>query len=559
MKYGSLSQSNINSTVNTYFKVASGDTATRPTDPEDGMIRYNIDHEVANVGTNSGKGRFEVYYRGGWTPLISLIDFASPADLYSTGNVTLKVLADMIRDFFVQGMGLIEVNQSSTWKGVGDPAAAKAGNHSFMPVGNTNAPWGIPNQKPMCINTDDYPGNTGAASHHTSRAVQQIQPIYKPVVGDGMIYDIDLTDGGAGYDQNNPPSVVIETGGGEGARIKLEVDKDSISGTYGQIINAVVTETGEGYHPSFTKTYLKGGGGQHGELSLTIDARGRITGVTIDNPGEHYETPPTVSIADGGTRAYAEIASSDISGGVIQKITIISKGIDYIINDPARFPQIKIISSAGGGAVATPLLGDGKIIDVEVLRGGSGFKVAPSVVIHGNGTGAQYIVAANNFENGVVTGTTMQDMGSGYTTATATIASTTTPPTTQATSNSYAMYSGRTTSVIFEFDLDLFVGCGVPEDKCKDYNIGLFNSLYKVITRYGHLNNSNYGRDYLQTVKMVPKWDVNAADPYTEKDGSGDRTYGVYACKVFLQGVRPYYSASCGAVWFGSLTKWRNF
>ena len=115
MKYGALSQSNINSTSDTYFKVASGDTSNRPTVPKDGMVRYNSDHEVTNVGTNSGFGRFEVYYKSQWTPLISLIDFASPGDIYSTGNVTLKVLADMIRDFFVQGMGLIEVNQGSQW------------------------------------------------------------------------------------------------------------------------------------------------------------------------------------------------------------------------------------------------------------------------------------------------------------------------------------------------------------------------------------------------------------------------------------------------------------
>lgn len=567
MKYGSLSQANIDSTVNTYFRVASGDTSERPTQPEDGMIRYNIDHEVTNVGTNSGKGRFEVYHRGGWTPLISLIDFASPKDLFSTGNVTLKVLADMIRDFFVQGMGLIEVNQSSTW-GVGayvsaDPATAKSSGKSYMPEAQSASPGAIVNEVPPCIDASPYPGNTTPATnkHWTSRTVQQIQPIFKPIIGDGMIYEIQVTNGGNGYDSNNPPTVIIETGGGEGARVKVEVDKDTISPTYGQITNAIVTETGSGYHPTYTKAYLKGGGGRNAELTLNIDAKGRVVGVNIVSPGELYEAPPSVSLADGGTRAYAEIAGSDIQGGIIQKITVLSRGIDYVAADPIRKPTVKIVSSTGGGAVAEALIGDGKIIDIEVLRGGSGFFATasdpagntPSIVLSGNGTGADYRITANDNDGGVIVSTTRASYGSGYTVANAYILPT------QTNSNSYVMYSGRVVSVIYEFDLDVFKGCGVPEDKCKDYKIGLFNSLYKAITRYGHLANGNYGRDYLQTVKMVPKWDVTAADQYSEVDSNGNRTYGVYSCKVFLQGVREYYSAACGAVWFGSLTKWRNF
>ena len=262
-----------------------------------------------------------------------------------------------------------------------------------------------------------------------------------------------------------------------------------------------------------------------------------------------YEEQPTVSLSDGGTRGYAEIAAGDIIGGQIKTVTIVSRGIDYISNDPARKPVVEIISSTGSGAIAEIELGDGKVIDVEVLRGGSGYLTTapPSVIIAGDGTGAVYTITGNQIDGGAVTSTSQQSPGSGYSFATATVTST------QTTSNSYIRYTSGQVSVLYEFDLDLMAGCGVPDSKKGDYKIGLFNSLYKAVTRYGHLNVGAYNRDYLQTVKMVPKWDVAAADPYSDAD------YGKYECKIFLCGVRHYYAAACGAAWFGSLTKWRNF
>jgi len=504
MKYGALSQSNVNSTSDTYFKVASGDTTGRPTVPRDGMVRYNSDHEVTNVGTNSGFGRFEVYYKSQWTPLISLIDFASPGDIYSTGNVTLKVLADMIRDFFVQGMGLIEVNQSTQWGGAtgtsnSDMATAKLNSIAWLPEANRTAPAGVPSAKPLYIDDSAYPGNTGIGSYHTNKVVQQMQPIFNPIVGDGMIYEIEVTDEGNGYSTATPPIVKINTGGGEGARISLEVEKDSLHADYGKIVSATVDKPGSGYHSSYTKVYLKGGGGKDGAITLNINA-GEITSVTIVNPGELYQVPPTVSVADGGTRAYAEVKDVDIVGGKVKVVTVVSRGVDYTAS-ASRVPVVEIVSSIGSGATAIAKLGTGKVIDVEVLRGGAGYPFPPGaanpeLIITGDGSGADYRIDASDIEGGAVISTTRYDYGTGYTPAT-TVAAIKPEHT---SSNAYVQYSHhkQVSSVLYEFDVNIFIGCGVPTSKKGDYKISLFNSLYKAITRYGHLNNSGYGNDYLQ-------------------------------------------------------------
>jgi hypothetical protein len=361
-----------------------------------------------------------------------------------------------------------------------------------------------------------------------------------------MVYQITIPagGGGGGYDAADPPAVVISTGGGEGARVTLLVDKVVGSPTEGQIISGSVRSNGSGYHPSYTKTYLKGGGGKDGEVGLNVDSAGRVVGVSILNPGSQYAAAPTISIADGGTRAYAEPV---IVAGKIDSVNVLSNGIDYIGYDPVRAPTVEFVGNTGAGATADVELGDGKVISVEVLRGGSGYDTTspPPIALSGDGTGASFVVTGAQVDGGAVTGTTMVNNGSGYTIATASV------PPAHTNSNAYIRY-GKGAAVRYYFEIDIFTACGVPIGKKKDYKIGLFNSLYKAITRYGHMGNSSYALDYMQAVKMVPKWVRGPG----EEDLSD---YGIYSCSVRLEGVKAYYSAACGAAWFGSLTKFRNF
>ena len=93
---------------------------------------------------------------------------------------------------------------------------------------------------------------------------------------------------------------------------------------------------------------------------------GKITGVSVTNPGSGYVTPPTVTF------------------------------------------------SAGSGAVVTPTAGDGKVTFVRVLSGGSGYVTAPQVVFDNAGTGGSGVVATAQLTAGVVTGITISNGGSNY-------------------------------------------------------------------------------------------------------------------------------------------------
>ena len=93
---------------------------------------------------------------------------------------------------------------------------------------------------------------------------------------------------------------------------------------------------------------------------------GKITGVTVTNPGSGYVSPPAVTF------------------------------------------------SAGSGAVVTPTAGDGKVTFVKVLSGGSGYVTAPQVVFDNAGTGGSGVVATAQVSAGKVTGITISNGGVNY-------------------------------------------------------------------------------------------------------------------------------------------------
>lgn len=561
MKYGALSQGDVEIDGKSFFLVASGITSERPAKPEEGMIRYNTELEAANVGDFSGFGRFESYLDGKWTPLVSMVDFVDPADLFSTENVTLRVLADMIRDFFVQGMGMIEVNQNNIW-GFGatsDYDDAISDNLFFDPMaatGATDAPAGTPmymysdgSLSNGWKTTNSNPSSTGlqAGGMLRNRLVQQIFPIFKPVVGTGMLYEVNLTSGGSGY--TKAPKVVIDTGGGEGAVGVVEVDLDATSGTYGEIIGAGIVEQGDGYRSGgYVKAYLKGGGGEGAVLQPDV-VGGKVVGLTILNPGKNYTSHPAVSFADGGARGFI---SAEVSNGSVTNLTILSRGLDYV-DIPGYQPTIKFVSDEAGVTPATAevTLGTGKIIDVEVMRGGSGYASPPAVIVNGNCAKRALVqIQSNQVEDGTITGIDIIDSGSQYDPADPTLSVTIVPSDT--TTNSVQIASTNAVDFVFDFNFDIFKACGVPGSQKSNYKLGLFTSVYKVLPHYGH---DGYGQQFYQSVSLIPKWDATLS----LEDQTQQADYGKYTGNMTLQGQRAYYMQSIGALFFANLTKFQGF
>jgi len=560
MKYGVLNQGNVESDGDLFFQLAAGDESERPDIPTNGMLRYNTELEAANVGDFSGFGRYEAYIDGQWTPLVSMVDFVNPEDLYGSGNVTLKVLADMIRDFFVQGMGMIELNQNQIWQAGSsfgttpllsdaiDPANKKF----FDPMTATGSP-GVKVQTPSYLSNVNYSGsNPGtpalqAGGILNNKLVQQIQPLLEPVIGDGMIHEVNIINGGSGY--TDPPRVMINTGGGDGAVAQLIVDLNAASPTYGQITQALVSEQGDGYRSGgLTKAYLKGGGGEDAVIDVNV-VSGKLTSLTITNPGKNYVSAPTITFADGGTRGYI---SAEVTGGSVTKLNVLSRGIDYS-NSASYRPTIEFVSEDPGvtPAQATVSLGDGKLIEVKVLRGGSGYVTTPLLEVLGNhSTRAVATIDATQLDGGVVTGVSITDHGTGYSPTDSTLAVTISAA--DASSNAIVVSSKNAVDFSFNFDFDIFPACGLPTSQRKNYKLGLFNCLYKVLPHYGH---DPYNQQYYQSISLIPKWD--ATKPLLEQVNHND--YGKYTGNMFLQGERAYYVGSTGSVWFGNLTKFQGF
>lgn len=174
---------------------------------------------------------------------------------------------------------------------------------------------------------------------------------------------------------------------------------------------------------------------------------GLITAITLVNGGGFYLTAPTVTInpVGGGTLA---TATASISGGRVVGFTITAPGSGYVtptvtVGAPpaaataaGTFTVTTIagpLSEEGGQpppaggeepppsspATATATATDGEITSVTIDDGGSGYTTAPVVTFGGGGTGA---TGTATVVDGAVTEITVTAGGTGYTTPTVTIA-----------------------------------------------------------------------------------------------------------------------------------------
>src|SRR5208337_3377350 len=78
-------------------------------------------------------------------------------------------------------------------------------------------------------------------------------------------------------------------------------------------------------------------------------------------------------------------------------------------------------TSAGFGGAGTAVLMGTTVSSITVAEGGSGYTVAPTVVLAGGGSGASYTASVSG---GVITGFTQVSAGTGYTTPPTVIIST---------------------------------------------------------------------------------------------------------------------------------------
>jgi hypothetical protein len=144
------------------------------------------------------------------------------------------------------------------------------------------------------------------------------------------LYSIQVTNGGSGYDPDNPPTVTINGFSSTTATAKALVSSDGV-----------------------------------------------IKWVYLTNEGAGYSTVPTVSFSSGTATA---VAKTQLATGIVSSITLSNQGTGYI-----TVPNVTITGGGGSGAAAVAQIGGGKVRLITVTQYGSGYTSTPTVTISGGG------------------------------------------------------------------------------------------------------------------------------------------------------------------------------
>ena len=179
-----------------------------------------------------------------------------------------------------------------------------------------------------------------------------------------------------------------------------------------------ITNSGSGYTFTLELLFVQPGGAKLGAPVIT---NGQVTSIPVTDGGFGYTTAPTVYIDDPtGANAIKAALRANITDGKVTSITVLNAGQGY--HDGAHqghgggaAPRVAIIDPVGAQVLETVVDGDGRVIRIDLLNGGSGFDDVPSVYIVDNrtngGTGA---TAVASIFNGQITDINITNFGSGY-------------------------------------------------------------------------------------------------------------------------------------------------
>ncbi len=160
----------------------------------------------------------------------------------------------------------------------------------------------------------------------------------------------------------------------------------AVGGTLSQgVANVVIQNPGFGFMTAPTVTFTP-----TGATATSTVALGRLTSVTVSNPGT-YTTPPAVSFAGtsgGGASASAVLTPPSVLSRVIS-ITVTNGGSGYTT------PPDVLIAGVGTGATAVASVDAGVVTAVTVLNPGLGYISAPTITFAptGGGTDATAVAA----------------------------------------------------------------------------------------------------------------------------------------------------------------------
>lgn len=558
MKYGKLSHGNVDVEQVKNIHVAEGDSLSRPDDPKTGDIRYNHEREAVGIGANSGFGQYEVYQDGEWNTLMTEMDFTDARDVKNketvSDNVIFKMISESLKDTFVTAIGSISLLQESRWGfGQGWYNQSDATRQAYFPGTLRNYPTNdVSNMEefdgeqvlPVYLsNVQKTGGGRNTSMVESTQSGNNLVGAFKPFIGRGRVYDVVVEDEGLGYDQYEPPQLLLDTRGGRGAVLKANMSA-------GIITSVDVLESGAGYRDDKVMIYEKGARARlfaKYQINTSDDGTGtgtkKIDSVTILNGGSSYEKLPQVHVSDGGHSAIIEpvMGPDGPDEGKIVDVRILSSGWDYTVT-----PDVVIKSNK---TPTTPaklkcVIGEDQLLAIKLM------KPIPSNYIE-NGTVPLTITGGNPdvpavaemvIQNGVGTGVTLLNSGKNYDSE----PSITLPVWFREPTTDVSITGGNVPNLFLSFDFNIFQACGVPTVNKSKYNISLLTNLNGTIPMMNPYN----GATIRMMVRFVPKWSPFSNYSHAE--------YGEYRCDIQLYGQKHYYASAVSAAWRAEVTKTRE-
>ena len=197
--------------------------------------------------------------------------------------------------------------------------------------------------------------------------------------------------------------------------------KDQEFVTFGPITAINIKTPGENYDAGSKPALEITGGGGSGAAAASVIVNGSLDRVDVTNEGSGYTDQPLISIVGGRSGCYCTIqlllmvvllvfwlvtlvlvtplnlpfpllvvvdlvllllhrfVVLNISG-----INLTSKGTGY-----TSTPEIKL--NSGEGALAQPIVINGRLVSIAIINSGQGYTTAPTIYINGDGFGAQAV------------------------------------------------------------------------------------------------------------------------------------------------------------------------
>ena len=177
----------------------------------------------------------------------------------------------------------------------------------------------------------------------------------------------------------------------------------NVNVTNGRILSISVNNAGAGYQPDAEVTikdlsiaqngrgavgiitgFTASGGiagiqiqqvGSGATATAQINASNQISGIILNSPGSGYIIPPRMQFTGGGgTVPIGDVPDTQITTSFLEQIIITNGGSGY-----NTAPAIAITGGGGSGAIATAVVQNGAIVDVNIIAKGTGYSSPPTI------------------------------------------------------------------------------------------------------------------------------------------------------------------------------------